>query len=862
MTTPSDLTPLMRQYFAIKQQYPHALLLFQVGDFYELFFDDAKKASAFLGIALTKRGKVNGDPIPLCGVPVHALDHYISKLIKGGFKVALCDQLEEPKPGKVVERGVTQVFTPGTITDSKLLDEKSASYLFSFFPSNDQWGLVFAELLTAQLFATVLPADNQKALEAELIRFFPDEIIIPHQANTKEFESLFKKLGYCITPIETLEQESSAQEWIKKQFSADAQSPLAMHRSLRLAMHHFYSYIAQTQQTAIDQFKSLHWYNPDDFLILDQATQSNLELVRNAHDGTRKHTLFEVIDGACTPMGSRMIKKWLMRPLVKQHAIMQRQEVIASWLANIVAMQQLEAIFADVGDCERVIGRIALRRATIHDFLHLKRVLELMPAFMHAISLVGTTQIMQAIIASISDFDGLRQLLDTALNTDSQKNYIIKPGFDKDLDYVRELAEHGTQKIMALEAQEQQLTGINSLKIRYNQVHGYYIEVTNTHKDSIPDRYIRQQTLVGRERYMTHELQQLQHEIVRAQSEMALFEKTVFERIKNEVVNQITALRKLSHALAHCDALLGLARVAYQNGYIRPDFNENQEILIQEGRHPVIERLIGHNFIPNNAQLTNSESTWIITGPNMGGKSTYLRQVALLNIMAQIGSFIPSQEANLPILDRIFTRIGAGDNLSQGKSTFLVEMEETAAICSQATPKSLVILDEVGRGTSTFDGLAIAQAVVEYIHTQVKARCLFATHYQELTLLPQSFNGIAVYYAACRKNQNGIQFLYKIMPGVADGSFGVEVAKLAQLPAPVIARAQLLLEQLERQSENITYNPARLPDSHMHQLKNALAQTQHELEQAKIKLAALEQIDYDNLSPKAAFDLLWKMKIN
>ncbi len=609
----------MRQYFAIKQQYPHALLLFQVGDFYELFFDDAKKASAFLGIALTKRGKVNGDPIPLCGVPVHALDHYVAKLIKGGFKVALCDQLEEPKPGKVVERGVTQVLTPGTLTDSKLLDEKSASYLFSFFPTNDQWGLLFAELLTAQIFATVLPADNHKALESELIRFFPDEIIIPEQG-AKEFETIFKKLGYCTTPICDDAHAENAQNWMQNQFTHEMQSPFTAHQSLRLAMYHFYSYIRQTQQTAVDQFKTIHWYNPEDFLILDQATQTNLELLRNAHDGSRKHTLFEVLDGACTPMGSRMIKKWIMRPLVKGTAIMQRQEVIVQWLKNIVAMQQFEQLIVDVGDCERVIGRIALRRATVHDFLHLKRVLELVPVLRHALSTVSQSYLMNAIITSIVDFSSLQKLLDAALNTDSQKNYIIKSGFDLDLDYVRELAEHGTQKIIALEAHEQQLTGINSLKIRYNQVHGYYIEVTNTHKDSIPDRYIRQQTLVGRERYMTHELQQLQHEIVRAQSEMAVIEKAVFERIKNEVVNQITSLRKLSYALANCDALLGLARVAYQHGYNCPTFNEQQEIIITNGRHPVVEQVMGHGFIPNNTHLTDSESTLDHNRAKYGGK--------------------------------------------------------------------------------------------------------------------------------------------------------------------------------------------------------------------------------------------------
>ncbi len=850
---PSDLTPLMRQYYAIKQQYPHALLLFQVGDFYELFFDDAKKASAFLGIALTKRGKVNGDPIPLCGVPVHALDHYLAKLIKAGFIIAICDQLEEPKPGKVVERGVTQVLSPGTLTDSKLLDEKSASYLFSFFPTDGQWGLLFAELLTAQLFATVLKSEHSRSLESELIRFFPDEVILPDLKQAKSFESYFKQLGYCTTIIGDINNEQ-AHEWINR-FPPQAQGTLTIHDSLRLALSYFYSYIQKTQQSALDQFKTLHVYEPDDFLILDRATQTNLELVRNVQDGGRKNTLFEVLDGALTPMGSRMIKKWIMRPLVKEQAIIGRQDFIEQLVGNPVILQQLEKIFIHSGDIERVIGRIALRRAIINDFRHLQQVLGQLPELRAIFAQLSSGALMHMLLNAIADFDTLHQLLAAALNDDTTKEWIIKTGFDQELDYMRDISAHASQKIMALEQQEQQATGINSLKIRYNQVFGYYIEVTKTHTAAIPERYIRQQTLVGRERYITPELQQLQHEILRAHAESENVEKTIFERIRNEVGTQITALRKLSQALAHLDALVGLARVSYQNSYTRPSFNEARNITISEGRHPVVEQVLGHGFIPNNTQLSDEQSTWIITGPNMGGKSTYLRQVALTNIMAQIGCFIPARAANLPLLDRIFTRIGAGDNLAQGKSTFLVEMEETAAICTQATAQSLVILDEVGRGTSTFDGLAIAQAVVEYIHTHIKARCLFATHYHELTLLPGNFSGIVAYHAASRKTDAGIQFLYKILPGSADGSFGVEVAKLAQLPKPVLVRAHQILKQLETGSHTI--QPA-IQDPQPIALHTAMQAD--ELEMLRKKCAALQQIDYDNLSPKAAFDLLWKIK--
>lgn len=856
--TPADLTPLMRQYAAIKAHYKDILLFFQVGDFYELFFDDAKIASSFLGIALTKRGKVNGDPIPLCGVPVHALDHYLAKLVKGGFKVAICDQLEEPKPGKVVERGVTRVLTPGTLTDSKLLDEKSASYLFSFFPGTDAWGLLFAELLTAQLYATVLPLDSQKSLETELTRFFPDEIIIPHDKHAKPFEIAFNRMGYCTTLTDCQDYEQSEQ-WMVNQFSQDISSHVRKNESLRLALFYFYSYMRKTQHKAADQFKTLHWYKSDDYLILDSATQTNLELIKNNHDYTKKHTLFETLDGALTPMGSRMIKKWIMRPLVKKVAITQRHDVIELFVTNIVVMQQLEQLLSECGDIERVIGRIALHRAQLFDFCHLKRVLQLMPSLITLLHTLNQTIFLTALQNNAASFQTLYQLLESSLSDDATKDWIIKTGFDAELDQLRDLAIHGTQKIIELEAKEQQLTGINSLKIRYNQIHGYYIEVTKTHADSIPERYIRQQTLVGRERYITIELQQLQQAIIASQTQTSVFEKEIFERIKNEVTKHITGLRKLSYTLATLDALLGFARKAYSYNYVRPVFNENQEITIIQGRHPIVERVMDHAFIPNDTNINNTESTWIITGPNMGGKSTYLRQVALMNIMAQIGSFVPAKQANVPLLDRVFTRIGAGDNLAHGKSTFLVEMEETASICTQATSKSLVILDEVGRGTSTFDGLAIAQAVVEYIHTNIKARCLFATHYHELTQLPNQFPGIVNYYAACKKTDTGIQFLYTIISGIANGSFGLEVAKLAQLPMPVITRANTILKDLQSSCVSFSGATHDTGDTAL-QLQNTVTHLQQELHQLQKKLAALEKIDYENLSPKAAFDLLWKLK--
>lgn len=795
-----QLTPLMQQYFAIKNQYPDTLLMFQVGDFYELFFEDAKTAAASLGITLTARGKNKGEPIPLCGVPVHALDYYLVKLVKSGFKVAICDQLEPAVAGKVVERGVKQVLTPGTLTDTKLLDEKSASYLFSFFPLHDAWGLLFGELLTAQLFATVMPAASEKKLDSELVRFFPDEIIMPSNSIGKSFQPYFKQRGYFTTYVDSESYDvhgvRPSDEWLQKQMRGSVVQQVYENPALRSAVALFHTYVQKNQAGALDQFKTIQLYQPDDFLMLDAATQRNLELVKNVHDGSRKNTLFAVVDRAVTPMGSRMIKKWLLRPLMNREHIEHRLDAVQLLVSDQGIASKIEHVLERVGDVERMVGRIALMRAAVHEYGMLGAALSKIPTLRSLLQARARVHLIASISHSIADFSTLEQLLIASLNDDSSKPWIIKPGFDQHLDALRELAEHANIKILEFEQREQQKTGISSLKVGYTSAHGYYIEVTKTHLGSVPEHYVRHQTLVGRERFMSAELRALQDEIVNAKLQVEQIEKMVFDRIKREVVSHIADLRKLAHALSHLDALVGFAKLAYDRGYVRPHFSTSRDIIIVKGRHPVVEQSLDHSFIPNDTQLTEQEGVWVITGPNMGGKSTYLRQVAQLCIMAQCGSWVPAASATLPILDRVFTRIGAGDNVAEGKSTFLVEMEETAAICAQATKNSLVILDEVGRGTSTFDGLAIAQAVVEYIATEVTARCLFATHYHELTLLENQIPGISSYYAACKKTPHGIVFLYTMQRGVADGSFGVEVARLAQLPPMVIDRAEQILHTL------------------------------------------------------------------
>lgn len=872
MTNTPEFTPLMAQYHAFKAQYPQALLFFQVGDFYELFFDDARRASAFLGITLTARGKVKGEPIPLCGVPVHARDFYVAKLVRGGFTIVICDQLTDPVQGKIVERGVTQVLTPGTLTDAQLLDPKSASYLCSFFPGADAWGLVFAEMLTAQLFATIIPVAADKMLESELGRFFPDEVVIPASKQAKPFELLFKKNDYVTSTIELADDAvhgAAVMQWIA-QLKGDASALMARSGALAWALTTLHAHLCRANQAALQQFSTLSFYEPDDFLQLDVATQKTLELVKNSVDGTAKNTLFSVLDGAVTPMGSRMIKKWIMRPLVKQEAIEQRHEVVRACVADVVFCQQLEHYLSQLEDFERVVGRIAINRATIQDYRLLSRALRIIPMIKKILQGKQDVAGIAGVGYALGDFNALAHLLGVALNDDSSSDWLIKKGFDAALDRLRDLIDNSQQALLAMEQREIARTGINSLKVRFNGIYGYYIEITKSNLDAVPADYIRRQSLVGKERFTTPELQTLAHDIMHAQAESGQVEKAVFESIKREVSTAVSSLRKTAYALAGLDALLGFARVASDHGYSCPQLTLKRDILIAAGRHPVVEQVAGGRFIPNDTTLNDEQSLWIITGPNMGGKSTYLRQVALINIMAQCGSFVPAASAQLPLLDRIFTRIGAGDNLAQGKSTFLVEMEETATICTYATAQSLVILDEVGRGTSTFDGLAIAQAVIEYIHARIGARCLFATHYHSLALLKDHVPGIESYYAASTKTSNGILFLYKMVRGVADGSFGIEVAKLAKLPDVAIARAQEILQALllaeQHQNEAIitTVGVSRVvpavSDDDRQVLLATIEALKSQMRDYEGRLEQLKSIDYDDLSPKKAFDILWGLK--
>ncbi|MBN2267339.1 MAG: DNA mismatch repair protein MutS [Candidatus Babeliaceae bacterium] len=788
-------TPLLQQYFSIKNEYTGPLLFFQVGDFYELFFEDAERASAFLGIALTKRGTHQGKPVPLCGVPVHSIDHYLIKLVRGGFRVALCNQLEEARPGTVVKRGVTQVLTPGTLTDIKLLTEKTASFCAVAFPSAQQCGLLFMELLTGQLWATLVPCDDAVHYEAELARFMPDEILLPNSKFGGVFENVVRRLGYTTTLAEVAIEDEDFKSWFVRFGSSSASVFIEQSEVLRGALALLFRYLKKNQVQSLDQCTTLWCYSPDDYLMLDARTQRNLELVKRGVDDTETHTLFSLIDRAVTSMGSRMLKKWLLRPLVRRELIELRLHAVTHLVSDLLFREKFRELLQAVGDLERVVGRIVLRRAQFNDYRVLGRALAQIPAIKNLFVSVRHLSLFERLYDGLGEFEQLVSLLERTLNDDPARDWLVKSGCNAELDRLRELMNDVSHAMAAFERKEQERTGIGSLKVTYNKIYGYSLEITKVHRDSVPDNYVRLQTLANRERFTTPALRELEQEIAQAERESVALEQELYRQLCLDVENFGPALKKTAQLLAQADALSGLAQLAYEEGYVCPTFHDGRDIFIRDGRHPVVAKELGNGFISNDTKLSEDERTWIITGPNMGGKSTYLRQVALIVIMAQMGSFVPAGEAILPLCDRIFTRIGAADQLAEGKSTFLVEMEETAVICNRATEKSLVILDEVGRGTSTYDGMAIAQAVLEYLHDKIRARALFATHYHELTILEETHKGVASYHAASMKTVEGIVLLHKILRGKADGSFGIEVAKGACLPPKIIERAQELLGQ-------------------------------------------------------------------
>jgi DNA mismatch repair protein MutS len=792
------LTPMMQQYRRVKHQIPpDALLLFRLGDFYEMFFDDAKTGSQLLNLALTNR---NG--VPMCGIPHHAAETYIGKLLRQGRKVAICDQLEEAKPGKLVDRDVTQILSPGTHFDAHLLHAERNNFLAAIC-GGDKFGLALVDLTTGDFKVTELSSAEQ--LHNELTRTRPAEIIVPAEW-FDEAKSLLAQLALPITPHDgwTFERETAfftLRDHFKTQ-SLDGFGAGALSVGIGAAGAALH-YLQQSLRRSTSHIHRLTVYSVGDFMVLDATTQRNLGLLESARSD-RRHTLIGCMDRTLTPMGARLLREWLTRPLKDVEQIRSRQGVIATFCDAPNVLTDFREQLHGVRDMERTLARLSVGTGNARDLVVLKESLVAVPKLRGTLS--GTaagTLLLQTLVSQITELPELVDLIARAIADAPplalKEGGLIKAGYHAELDELRRAGTDGKAWIAALQQKEIERTGIASLKVRFNSVFGYYIEVTKSNLDKVPSDYIRKQTIANGERFFTPELKEMEQKILGAEERAKALEYEIFQHIRAAAVEKSAPIQESASAIAALDVLAGLAELARHQNYCRPVVDDGDRIEIVDGRHPVLEQtLIEERFVPNDTLLDNREQQLlIITGPNMAGKSTYIRQVALLVLMAQTGSFIPAARATVGLVDRIFTRVGATDDLARGQSTFMVEMNETANILNNATPKSLIVLDEIGRGTSTFDGLSIAWAVAEHLHGTVGAKTLFATHYHELTELAATLPRVKNYNVAVREWHDQVIFLHKILPGGTDKSYGIQVARLAGLPKEVLARAKEVLNNLE-----------------------------------------------------------------
>ncbi len=804
MTRDASLTPMMRQYQELKARYAGALLMFRLGDFYELFFEDAQIAARELEIVLTSREAGKGRRVPMCGVPHHALNGYLARLIDRGYRVAICDQVEDPRKARgLVRREVTRVVTPGTVMDAALLPAREHVYLAAVVGEGDTWGLAAADLSTGDFLATQIEgAAADRRLVDELVRLAPREIIVPEGSGEAT------PAGFAHLPRTEFDawrfEPSLARQALMTHFRVASLDgfgcealPLATAAAGALLQ-----YLQQTQLSPLGHLRGIVVYTTDRALGLDETTRGNLELLRNRRDGSAAHTLLSVLDETVTPMGGRMLREWLIRPLIDVGAITGRQQAVAVALDDRTRRRGLRQALRAIPDLARLVGRIGHGSATARDLAGLRSGLERLPAVRDEVGRLADARFAE-LSRAIDPHRGIAEHIARAVVDDPplsiREGGIIRSGYDDALDTLREAASGGKAWIAGLEGHERERTGIRSLRVGFNKIFGYYIEVSNANRHLVPPDYIRKQTLTGAERYITPEMKEREAAILGAEERMAEAEYELFVALRETIAASSAPLLETARAIAEVDALLALAEAAERGGYVRPEVVDDPVLEIRAGRHPVIERLLeGERFVPNDLVLdVRDRALLIVTGPNMAGKSTLLRQAALIVLMAQMGSFVPAASARIGVADRIFTRVGATDDLAAGRSTFLVEMQEVARIILGATRRSLIILDEVGRGTSTYDGMSLAWAVVMYLHERIGARTLFATHFHELTELADLLQRVHNISMRVQEQGDQIVFLHAVAEGRADRSYGIHVAQLAGIPEDIIAEARRILQQLE-----------------------------------------------------------------
>lgn len=887
MSEPS--TPLMRQYSAIKKEHPTALLFFRLGDFYELFFDDAVLAAKELQITLTSRNKEKGVAIPMCGVPFHAAEGYISKLIRRGYKVAICDQVEDPRVAKkLVRREVTRVVTPGTAADSSLNAEEN-NFLAAVVVTEDRAGFAALDLSTGEFRATEFAGERAALrIEEELQQLRPKEVLYASSAPLFDFARASER---TLPAFEKRPSTSSGQvvgwgtqawamtpldDWV---FSFDHAIPLVENHFGVLSLEGFglagkpaaaaaagaiLYYVRSTQRGTLDHVDRIGFYERQSCLVLDAVTVRNLELIEPLFAGTDAGvTLFKTLDATVTPMGKRVLRAWMLRPSIDAAEIQARLNAVEEQSKQTIAREELRRALEGVLDLERLLSRVTLETANPRDVIALAASLGRIPALRTALGRLNSERLRQ-LYASIDELGDVRERVEKTIIPEPPISLndggVIQRGADRELDELHELSRNGKQFLAQMELRERERTGIASLKVRFNSVFGYYLEISKANLHLVPADYERRQTLVNAERFTTPELKEYESKILDAQEKIVEIERRIFGELRSAIAGEARRIRQSALALAEVDVLASFAHLAVLRNYCRPQFDVTSDVEIVGGRHAVIEQqqltaAERERFVPNDLYLNSTTHTiLVLTGPNMGGKSTYLRQAALTVIMAQMGSFVPAARARLGIVDRVFTRIGASDNLARGRSTFMVEMTETAAILHTATPRSLILLDEVGRGTATYDGLAIAWAAIEYLHARTRAKTLFATHYFELTDLAEQLSGVKNYHVSVRETKTGIVFLRKVEPGAADRSYGIEVAKLAGLPDEVVRRAREVLaehENVEGRMSAFLAGDSDAPRAAQLTIFTPLSQP---------VLERLRELDLNNLTPLEALNLLAELK--